>query len=79
MQVLLRLSCCCAAAAAEVITHYSICWLNALIAFVFPIKNQQVTRNAIYNKQEEGSTQEVSGVGSRGGRGQGFRESAFGV
>lgn len=33
-----------ALAAAEVITHYSICLLNALIAFVLPIKNKQVTR-----------------------------------
>lgn len=45
---LLRLSrgCCgCScAAAAEVITHYSIFLLNALIAFGLPIKNKQVTR-----------------------------------
>lgn len=33
-----------AAAAAEVITHYSIFLLNALIAFGLPIKSKQVTR-----------------------------------
>lgn len=36
-----------AAAATAVITHYSIFLLNALIAFVFPIKNKQVTRYPI--------------------------------